>query len=293
MNFTRIEYFLAAAEYLNFTRAANVLYISQPSLSKQIAILEDELGVALFDRKPRDLQLTPAGKLLYHEYKRIMPEIDAISEKVMRLKDEKCETLSIGCIESIYLGDTAIRAIREFSSKALNVELFIERHGFDVLHNKIIDGTIDVAFTFSTQIGKLKNIMCSQVEQRRRYIIMSADHRLASRDDVTVEDLRGETFALLGQSDPMALCDDILDECGNLGFYPKIRYAQDVDALLDYIELAGCVTFLDKSITDIRQGRLKYFETPVEKRFDLVCIWGKSNRNPVLSEFLECLSRSR
>ena len=291
MNFTRIEYFLAAAEYLNFTKAASVLYITQPSLSKQIALLEDELGMPLFDRKPRDIQLTPAGKLLYYEFSRLMPEIDAITEKVKRLRDEKCETLFIGCFESIYLGKEATNIIRSFSLKATNVEMFIERHGFDVLHSKVVDGSIDAAFTFSTQIGKMKDIICVEIEQRRRYIIMSTEHRLASLEAVSTDDLRGETFVLLGQSDSMALCDDILEECGTLGFYPKIRYAPDVDALLDYLELAGCIAFLDKSITENRLGRLKYYPTAVEKRFNLVCIWNKSNRNPALREFIKYLPK--
>ena len=89
----------------------------------------------------------------------------------------------------------------------------------------------------------------------------------------------------------MALCDDILVECGRLGFYPKIRYAPTIDALLDYIELAGCVAFLDKSITEIRFDRLKYFPTALEKPFSLVCIWSRGNRNPALRKFIEYLPK--
>ena len=293
MNLSRIEYFLAAAEYLNFTTAAKALYITQPSLSKQIALLEDELGVQLFVRKPRDLQLTPAGKLLQYEFNKLMPEIDSITEKVKRLNNEKCEMLYIGCVETVFLGETATNIISDFSTNESDVEMFIERHNFGSLHNKIINGSIDAAFTFSTQIGKMKDIMCVDIEQRRRYIIMSKKHRLASLDDVGIEDLRGETFVLHGQSDPMALCDDILEECGRLGFYPKIRYAPTVDAILDYLEFAGCVAFLDKSITEIRFGRLKYYPTAMEKPFNLICIWNKSNRNPALSKFIKYLPSGR
>ena len=287
MNFTRIEYFLAAAQYLNFTKAANVLYISQPSLSKQIAILEDELGVTLFDRMPRALQLTSAGKLLHHEFNRLMPEIEAITEKVKRLKRDRSKTLSIGCAETMYLGDAAAKMVRDFSSKAKNVELFIERHGFETLHNKVIDGTVDVAFTISTLVGKMKDIMCADIERRQRYIIMSTEHRLAAKDKIEIEDLRDETFALQAVSDPMNLCDDIIEECGRLGFYPKIRYAPDVDALLDYIELTGCISFLDKSITEHRMGRLKYYPTEMVRQFSLICIWNSNNKNPALREFLK------
>ena len=292
MNFTRIEYFLVAAEYLNFTRAANVLYITQPSLSKQIAHLEEELGVLLFERRPRDIQLTPAGQLLYHEFNKLMPEIDVITEKVKRLSDEERDVLYVGSIETVFLGEAATKVVSEFSSKEPDVELYIERHSFEELHNRIINGKIDVAFTFSNQIGKMKDIMCSEVEPRNRHIIMSKKHKLASLEDVGIEDLRGETFVLHNQADPMALCDDILEECGNLGFYPKIRYASTLDALLDYLELAGCVAFLDKSITEIRHGKLKCCPTKQEKPFSLVCIWNKNNKNPALEEFTKYLTNA-
>ena len=196
MNLSRIEYFLAAAEHLNFTRAANALYITQPSLSKQIALLEDELGGPLFIRNPRDLQLTPAGKLLSHELSKIMPEIDAITEKVKRIINEKCEVLCIGCVETVFLGEKATNIVSEFASNEPDIELFIERHGFDALHNKITNGTIDAAFTFSTQIGKMKDIVNVEIDQRLRHVIVSKKHRLASFDKVGVEDIRNETFAL-------------------------------------------------------------------------------------------------
>ena len=89
----------------------------------------------------------------------------------------------------------------------------------------------------------------------------------------------------------MAICDDIIEECGRLGFSPKIRYAPDVDAMLDYLELTGGIAFLDKSITENRQGRLKYYPTKLEKRFDMVCVWSMRNRNPALKEFLKFLPK--
>ena len=292
MNFTRIEYFLAAAKYLNITKAASVLYITQPSLSKQISLLEDELGVPLFDRTSRALQLTPAGKLVRHEFSKLMPEIESIAEKVKRFRTEKSDALFVGCVESMYLGEKAAKTIRDFSSQAKGIETFIERHGFLTLNNKIVDGSLDAAFTVSTQIGKMKDIMCAVIEQRQRYIIMSADHKLASREEIKIEDLRGETFAVHDKLDSMVISDDMIEACENAGFSPKIMYAPNLDTMLDYIELTGCITFLDKSIVECRPGKLKYYPSEVEKRFNLICIWKKGNKNPALREFIKYLPES-
>ncbi|MCL2045629.1 MAG: LysR family transcriptional regulator [Oscillospiraceae bacterium] len=286
MNFTRIEYFLAAAKYLNFTKAANVLYISQPSLSKQIALLEDELGVTLFNRLPRALQLTPAGKLLNYEFNRLMPEIDAITEKVKRLRDESIKTLFLGCVESIHLGTKASEAIRSYTSKSKDVEFFIERYDFETLNSKLTDGSIDIAFTISTEIGKMKDIVTVQVDERERYIIMSTEHRLAVKEDIKISDLRDEVFVLHGKAISQASSDDLIEVCAKYGFHPKIRYAHDIDALLDYVEFVDGIAFQDKSITENRLGRLKYFPTEEKKRFDLICMWKKGNKNPALKEFV-------
>ena len=289
MNFTRIEYFLAAAKYLNFTKAANVLYISQPSLSKQIALLEDELDLPLFDRSARALQLTPAGKQLCHEFSRLMPEIDSITEKVKRMKENDKQTFFLGCVESIYLGEAGSKIVREFSSKTKNVETFIERHGFEALHGKISDGSLDAAFTISSQIGNMKGIEYAQVEERHRYLIMSTDHRLASQGEIEIEDLHGETFVLHSKSDFYHLADDIIEACERAGFAPKVIYAPNNDTILDYIELTGCIGFFDKSITETRLGRLKHVPTKTDKRFDLVCIWKNGNKNPALRKFIKSL----
>ena len=289
MNFTRIEYFLAAAKYLNFTKAANVLYISQPSLSKQIALLEDELDLPLFDRSARALKLTQAGRQLCLEYSRLMPEIEAITEKVKRMKENQRDPFFIGCVESIFLGREASKMLRDFTSQAAGVETFIERHGFETLHNKVMDGSIDAAFTISAQIGKLKDIEYVSIEKRARYIILSSEHRLASLDEIEIEDLRGETFVLHSKSDSVVFSGDIIEACEKSGFSPKLLYAPNTDTILDYIELTGCIGFFDKSIIENRLGRLKYYPTKLKREFDLVCVWKKGNKNPALKKFKKLL----
>lgn len=67
MNFVQINYFLTVAKCLSFTKAANLLYVSQPALSRQIIMMEDELGVKLFNRTGRSLALTPSGQILMDE----------------------------------------------------------------------------------------------------------------------------------------------------------------------------------------------------------------------------------
>jgi DNA-binding transcriptional LysR family regulator len=289
MNFTRIGYFLVAAKYLNFTKAADVLYISQPSLSKQIALLEEELGLQLFDRTKRTLVLTSAGNYMYQEFSRLMPEMKSIVDKVRRMKDDEVRTLYLGCVETLNLGDEVTGMIRGFKEHMERIELHIERSPFDIIRNGIIDGSLDVAFTISTQIHESKDLVSFELEKRRRYIIISTSHRLASKERIVFEDLRDETFALFDPEIAMISYDEIFNECKKAGFFPKIRYAPNNSTIIDYLEMSGCIAFLDKSFANNRQETLKYYDMQNGRRFSLVCVWRKDNTNPALHEFIKYL----
>ncbi|MCI8453939.1 MAG: LysR family transcriptional regulator [Lachnospiraceae bacterium] len=95
MNFLNLEYFIAAAEEMNFTRASKRLYISQPSLSNHIAKLEEELGIALFDRNP-PLTLTEAGRSLLHNARRMVAVKEEAELELQDIKDFKSAELTVG-----------------------------------------------------------------------------------------------------------------------------------------------------------------------------------------------------
>src|SRR6266481_9966146 len=85
MKFRHLEYFVAAAEELNFTHAADRLHVSQPPFSKQIHDLESELGIELFDRRRKEVALTPAGKAFLVDARRILEDCDASIKKAQRI----------------------------------------------------------------------------------------------------------------------------------------------------------------------------------------------------------------
>lgn len=293
MNFTRLEYFMVVAKYLSFTKAAEILYMSQPSLSKQIALLEAELDSLLFIRSNRTLRLTAAGNYIYQEFNKLIPEIKVVFEKAKRMREDVAITLRIGCVETITLGDRVINTISGFLEVMRGVDLYFERCAFDALHTKLMDGAIDVAFTFSSQIENSKDIESVKLEQRNRYVIMSAKHRLAGRGNIRFEDLRDETFVLYDPEIAKIPYEGIFEECRKAGFFPKVRYAPNNNTILDYLEVSGCVTFMDKSITENRKGRLTYIFIPPGKELHLVCVWRKSNTNPALHEFIKHLQENK
>jgi DNA-binding transcriptional LysR family regulator len=101
MKFRHLEYFVAAAEELNFTHAADRLHVSQPPFSKQIHDLEGELGIELFERQRKGVALTPAGKSFLIDVRRILEDCDASIRKAQRISRGEIGELAIGYISAL------------------------------------------------------------------------------------------------------------------------------------------------------------------------------------------------
>jgi hypothetical protein len=118
----QIEYFLAVSKYLNFTEAAKKIYVSQPSLSKQIAMIEQEIGVPLFLRTRRNVHLTPAGTVLFKELRGITVLIESSIEKARQPELGENSTITIGFLEAMDTGVFLTPMIKNFKKQHPGVE---------------------------------------------------------------------------------------------------------------------------------------------------------------------------
>src|SRR5690606_7052482 len=100
MDLRRLRYFIAAAEEENFHRAAARLHIAQPALSKQVALLEEELGCALFERERGRVRLSAVGRLLLEDARRILREVEQAAERVRQAAAGQLGSLRIGFRET-------------------------------------------------------------------------------------------------------------------------------------------------------------------------------------------------
>ena len=105
MRLIQIDYFLEIAEKKSMTAAAKTLYISQPALSKQMALLEEELGIKLFTRKSRGIELTDAGRQFETDCRRILAEFENAKHQAIAIGKKEKKDLRIGCFEGILVDD--------------------------------------------------------------------------------------------------------------------------------------------------------------------------------------------
>ena len=290
MNYKRItllqiEYFIAVARYLNFTEAAKSLYVSQPSLSKQIAILEDEIGIQLFFRTKRDVRLTAAGMVLLKEMGGVIEQIENAIEKSKKPDLGENSTVTIGCLDAMDMRTFLPRIIKKFKEKYPNVNLILERHSFKVLREKLINKTLDVIFTLSFELDDSLGILSDVVHKGNGYIVIDKSNPLANRNDLTLSDIKDENFVIISRDESPKGFDSIISLCRKNGFTPKIvKQLPNIESLLLCVESGIGIALLDSNIRMHNSDNIKGFK--IEDNFiEVIMAWKKENMNTAIPLF--------
>lgn len=235
MQYRQLQYFIAVAEQLNFRRAADTLYVSQPLLSKQIADLEAELGQKLFIRNTRSVELTPSGKLLLTEAKNLLQRTDAVVDLIRNTDaSEKLHgTLSIG-YERSFGRITLVKAIRSFRKKYPNINLNMRDYSNSRIFRALHEDEIDCAFILLPDRKWNRSYAC-QLICNDEYCFIAAKRRIINNS--LEEYIRlCQTEALYLLSNDTASLQIAQDVCGKLKITPRFQFVDSLRILLLYTE---------------------------------------------------------
>lgn len=194
-----LRYFAAVAEELNFTRAAERLFVSQPGLSKQIRMLERQLGAELFTRDRQGARLTPVGEALLPHARRVLDEWDAAWEAVEGAKAAQREALVVGMSTSPGRGGL-LPAVRSRLSEVRPAAVVrLRQVGWDDPTAGLADGSCDVAFVWLPLPGE-ERFEWVVVAEEPRLVGLPETHRCAGQETVDFADLLDEPFLALPES---------------------------------------------------------------------------------------------
>jgi len=246
MEIRQIQYFLSIVETGSFSNAAEELYISQSSLSKQIIALEEELGVQLFDRSKRKIFLTNAGEV-FLEHARKMDELyKALRADIDRFSSG-ADTLSIVAIPVMaQYGIPSL--IAHFKNTYPNIKFTLdEREGINILP-ALKAHEYDLAFIRDNYIDK-NQFQCITICEDELDLVVSLRHQQANRPSISLKELSNENFIMFDKV--TILHDLILDECTKAGFRPRIFYASvRIESILGLVASNIGVALMAKKIFD-------------------------------------------
>lgn len=197
MTITQMKYFVETATSLSFTAAAQKLYVTQQVVSRQVAALEKELDIQLFERTTKRVRLTPAGETLLTAWKPLLEQSDAAIKTAGEQHHRRLRHLCVGIADVSRLIRIAKHYIDPFIEANPDVELEYKFASFSALRDMLTVGEIDVLITMTTEMfGMDAALQMEPLENLSISIIHSNRHPFSERQEVSLRDLHGETFYL-------------------------------------------------------------------------------------------------
>jgi LysR family hydrogen peroxide-inducible transcriptional activator len=211
MTLTELRYIVALKQTGHFGRAAEQCFVSQPTLSVAIKKLEEELDVSLFERSRSQIRATPLGEQIIQQAQTVLEQSNVIQELASLGKDPLGSTLSIGAIFTIgpYLFP---HFVPQLQLSAPKMPLYIEENYTAVLREKLRLGKLDaivIALPFNEP-----DVVTQSLYEEPFVVLMTKDHPLARRQEVSAKLLEKERVLLLGEGH--CFRDQVLDACPNL-----------------------------------------------------------------------------
>jgi DNA-binding transcriptional LysR family regulator len=286
MEYRHLRFFIAVAEDLSFTRAAERLNVAQPHLSREIRRLEERIGVTLFMRE-RQVTLTAAGQVFLAQARRILAVTDEAIGAAQRADRGETGRIRIGFSSSAGFG-LLPDVVRRFRKQRPDVELLLSEFNSDHQPELLRGLELDVSLlyppdraddTLSTELLLVEPLVAA----------LPAGHRLAERDAISVSDLADEPWIFFRRSIASRLYDVIFQSCRMSGFMPRV--VQEGAKLSTIASLVA--SGLGVSLVPVSLARMKLRGAvcvPLEGQrpsAPLSVMWRRDDTNPALALFLE------
>ncbi|WP_079911215.1 LysR family transcriptional regulator [Paenibacillus sp. 32352] len=219
MDMRHLQYFLEVAHWKSFTKAAQALYITQPTISKMIKNLEEELGVVLFDRIGRRIELTDAGAVLLTQAQHMVKSFEEMTSHLDELMKVQRGRIRIG-LPPMVGSNFFPQVIGKFREQYPGITLQLFEYGSKKVEAEVGAGELDIGVILLPTNEELFDFY-SFVKQRLMLVVHSS-HPLAEKEEASLMDLKDESFLLFHED--FALHDRIIAECERLGFFPNVVY---------------------------------------------------------------------
>lgn len=282
-----LRIFLTVAHEKNFTRAANVLHMAQPPLSRQMRELEVAVGADLFDRTTRSVAITAAGNAFLQQIQVVFPQIDFAIQAARNAAKGHEGSLSLG-----YTGRASQvllpGLLREFKSRYPSVTVDIDGpYPTGRLKQDLLAQRIDLALCFLPV--EEAGLGTTRLLRTTLSIALPVNHRLAQAEVVTVRELRDESFVAYPSSQGFSLRVAMEAECQHAGFRPRVvRESTSSQTLLCLVAAGTGIALIPaETASFLTDGVVfKPLSSSVGK-LDHGVVWLESNQNPTLHNMLE------
>lgn len=266
MTLLQIRYFVEAAKLRSYTKTAEIMFVSQQAVSKQMKALEQELGFSLFFLQKRHLELTSEGKQLLAVWEPMLKNMDRVLKSIKENRENSVRILRIGVLEYQYIKEIVFPILTEYGACYPNIQMDIVSGNPTRLKRLADDKKIDLLCTFSSELPeKYENAKRWMVKALNLSIILSKDHPLSYGKSLKIEDLAGETVFIFAPSHSEDAGRQILSRFKECGFMPKVKFFSSQESMeVELMMGKGITTGFRESFRDPFH-RLKFYPLSYRK----------------------------
>jgi DNA-binding transcriptional LysR family regulator len=294
MELRHLRYFVAVAEELNFTRAAERLNMAQPPLSTQIRSLEEELGVRLFDRDKRRVDLTQAGRQMLVRARAILAAADDAVKEIRRTAAGEIGELLLGYAASAMFTELLPATLRAFQKALPNVQLVVhEMTSRDQLY-AIHARKLDLGILRRPDMPVPPGVRMEEWYTASLVAAIPKGHPLAKKASIRVTDLQDQPLIAYPRDSGIGLYWRVIDLCVKAGFQPRIvREARDASVMMGLVSAGIGISIVPADTQCIRLEGVVYRQMEGPEAFSALHIaYRTADRNEHLLALLAELRRS-
>ncbi|WP_374193025.1 LysR substrate-binding domain-containing protein [Streptomyces sp. AV19] len=230
----RLAQFAVVARHEHVTRAARQLEMPQPTLSRSLARLEHDLGVALFARHGRTLSLTAAGRTFLAAVERALADLDRAAESVRADADPTAGKVAFGFLHTMG-SETVPELIRAFRADHPRVRFQLVQNYGEAMIERLRDGDLDLCLT--SPVPDAPDLVARRLDEQKLRLVVPEDHPLAVRKRIRLAEAAAELFVTLEPGYGLRRITDAL--CAEAGFSPKIAFEGEDPETLRGLVAAG------------------------------------------------------
>jgi DNA-binding transcriptional LysR family regulator len=294
MKLRHLEYFVAAAEELNFTHAADRLHVSQPPFSKQIQDLEGELGVNLFQRERKGVALTAAGKAFLIDVREILRACDQAVKKAQRISKGELGELTVGHMAALthdFLG----QALERWQKVSPGIVIDCVEMDPETQERALLDGRIAVGILVLTDRPILELLRVQLLTEHPVTVALPKSHPQAVLPEIRLPILKEQPFIGLNRMYP-AYGDWLQTVCRQSGFTPRIaREADGAASALAFVAAGFGVALVSEPIKKFPAKEVVFRDlvAPKPVKIPLGAVWKKNGLySGIVSKFVMTLSQA-
>jgi len=264
MELRHLRYFVAVADELHFTRAAEKLGIQQPPLSQQIRQLEEELGTRLFRRLTRGVEMTPSGNFLLKEAREILQHVERTMAAVQGLARGTSGHIRVGFSNASYFNPVVSQVIHDYRQRYPDVVLTPVQSVTADLVQALHEARVDVAFLRAPFDDE--GLASDLLVEEPLVAVLPAGHPLAAKRRVALESLSKEPFLLFPRSTSPGFYDAIIATCQQAGFSPRLgQETPDIPSIVHLVGAGFGVSVIPKALSQIKAEGVAYLSIAGER----------------------------